>query len=47
MVARRLGYEPGAREASARSALLRDYARHTEAIRAAYLAILGVEEAAG
>jgi glutamate-ammonia-ligase adenylyltransferase len=43
-VARRLGYAAGAREASARSALLRDYARHTEAIRAAYLAILGVDE---
>ena len=46
MVARRLGYG-GAREASARSALLRDYARHTEAIREAYLAILGVGEGAG
>ncbi|HSJ97744.1 MAG TPA: hypothetical protein VLC53_11760, partial [Myxococcota bacterium] len=44
VVARRLGYGAGAREASARSALLRDYARHTEAIRAAYLAILGVAE---
>jgi len=43
-VASRLGYAKGAREASARSALLRDYARHTEAIRAAYLAILGVGE---
>jgi len=42
VVARRLGYAAGAREASARGALLRDYARHTEAIRAAYLAILGV-----
>ncbi len=41
-VARRLGYAAGAREASARAALLRDYARHTEAIREAYLAILGV-----
>ncbi|MEB2344503.1 MAG: hypothetical protein OZ948_07180 [Deltaproteobacteria bacterium] len=40
-VARRLGYAEGAREASARSALLRDYARHTEAIRAVYQAILG------
>ena len=42
-IARRLGYCEGTREASARSALLRDYARHTEAIRAAYLEILGVE----
>ncbi len=42
-VARRLGYAAGAREASARAALLRDYARHTEAIRHAYLAILGVD----
>jgi glutamate-ammonia-ligase adenylyltransferase len=41
-IARRLGYAGGTREASARSALLRDYARHTEAIRAAYLEILGV-----
>lgn len=45
-VARRLGYGAGAREASARSALLRDYARHTEAIRAAYLAILEIGETA-
>ena len=42
-VARRLGYAAGAREASARAALLRDYTRHTEAIRQAYLAILGVD----
>jgi glutamate-ammonia-ligase adenylyltransferase len=40
-LARRLGYAPGAREASARGALLRDYTRHTEAIRRAYLEILG------
>lgn len=45
-VARRLGYAPGAREASARSVLLRDYALHTEAIRSAYLEILGVGEEA-
>jgi glutamate-ammonia-ligase adenylyltransferase len=43
VVARRLGYAAGAREASARAALLRDYTRHTEAIREAYLAILGVD----
>lgn len=42
-VARRLGYAAGAREASARAALLRDYSRHTEAIRRAYLAILDVD----
>jgi hypothetical protein len=41
-LARRLGYATGHREASARSALLRDYARHTEAIRRAYLEILHV-----
>lgn len=41
-VARRLGYAAGAREASARSALLRDYARHTEAIRSVYVEVLGV-----
>ena len=41
-VARRLGYAAGAREASARAALLRDYTRHTEAIRRAYLTVLGV-----
>ena len=39
-LARRLGYAPGARESSARNALLRDYTRHTEAIRSAYLAVL-------
>ncbi len=41
-LARRLGYAAGARESSARRALQADYARHTDAIRAAYLAILGV-----
>jgi glutamate-ammonia-ligase adenylyltransferase len=41
VVARRLGYG-GPREASARAALLRDYTSHTEAIRRAYLEILGV-----
>jgi glutamate-ammonia-ligase adenylyltransferase len=41
-LARRLGYGGGARESSARRALLDDYARHTLAIRAAYLEILGV-----
>jgi glutamate-ammonia-ligase adenylyltransferase len=41
-LARRLGYGGGARESSARRALLDDYARHTRAIRAAYLEILGV-----
>lgn len=41
-LARRLGYAAGARESSARRQLLADYARHTEAIRLAYLAILGV-----
>jgi glutamate-ammonia-ligase adenylyltransferase len=39
-LARRLGYTGGAREASARRALLDDYARHTDAIRAVYRAIL-------
>jgi glutamate-ammonia-ligase adenylyltransferase len=39
-LARRLGYKAGAREASARRALLDDYARHTTAIRRAYDAIL-------
>jgi glutamine synthetase adenylyltransferase len=42
-LARRLGYAPGTREASARGALLRDYARHTEAVRRAYLDVLGIE----
>lgn len=41
-LARRLGYSGGTRESSARRALLDDYARHTRAIRAAYLEILGV-----
>src|SRR5690606_22301297 len=40
----RLGYAAGAREAGARAARLRDYARHTEAVRRAYLAILEVDE---
>ncbi|HTY16233.1 MAG TPA: hypothetical protein VMH82_00755 [Myxococcota bacterium] len=39
-LARRLGYAAGARESSPRNALLRDYERHTEAIRSAYLAVL-------
>jgi len=43
-LARRLGYAEGARESSPRNALLRDYARHTEAIRRAYLAILGAAD---
>jgi [glutamine synthetase] adenylyltransferase / [glutamine synthetase]-adenylyl-L-tyrosine phosphorylase len=42
-LARRLGYRAESRESSARRALLRDYARHTEAIRAAYVAILGAD----
>ncbi len=41
-LARRLGYRAGARESSARRALLDDYASHTRAIRAAYLEILDV-----
>ena len=41
-LARRLGYAAGNREASARRALQDDYARHTDAIRGAYLEILGV-----
>ena len=41
-LARRLGYAAGARESSARRALQADYARHTDAIRAAYLEILRV-----
>jgi [glutamine synthetase] adenylyltransferase / [glutamine synthetase]-adenylyl-L-tyrosine phosphorylase len=40
-LARRLGYAPGAREASARRALLDDYARHTDAIRRCYREVLG------
>jgi glutamate-ammonia-ligase adenylyltransferase len=42
-LARRLGYAAGAREASARRALLDDYARHTNAIRRVYLAVLGAD----
>jgi glutamate-ammonia-ligase adenylyltransferase len=41
-LALRLGYPGGGREAGPRRALLRDYARHTEAIRRAYLEILDV-----
>jgi glutamate-ammonia-ligase adenylyltransferase len=41
-LARRLGYPAGSRESSARRALQADYARHTDAIRRAYLEILGV-----
>ena len=41
-LALRLGYPGGGRESGPRRALLRDYARHTEAIRRAYLEILGV-----
>lgn len=40
-LARRLGYTGGAREASARRALLDDYARHTDAIRRVYEAVIG------
>lgn len=43
-LALRLGYPGGEREGGARRALLRDYTQHTEAIRAAYLAVLGVAE---
>ncbi len=39
-LALRLGYPGGGRESGPRRALLRDYARHTEAIRRAYRAIL-------
>jgi hypothetical protein len=39
-LARRIGYAEGARESSPRNALLRDYARHTEAIRRVYLEVL-------
>lgn len=35
-LARRVGYAAGSREGGARRALLRDYRRHTEAIRAVY-----------
>lgn len=41
-LARRLGYAAGSRESSARRALQADYARHTDAIRGAYLDVLGV-----
>lgn len=41
-LARRLGYAAGARESSARRALLDDYARHTDAIRRVYGEVLGV-----
>lgn len=41
-LARRLGYAAGARESSARRALLDDYARHTDAIRRVYCEVLGV-----
>lgn len=37
---RRMGYRPEVRERDVRRALLRDYTRHTEAIRSAYLEIL-------
>jgi glutamate-ammonia-ligase adenylyltransferase len=40
-LARRLGYALGAREASARRALLDDYARHTDAIRRVYREVFG------
>jgi len=42
-LARRLGYAAGSRESSARRALQADYARHTDAIRRAYLEVLGVQ----
>jgi glutamate-ammonia-ligase adenylyltransferase len=35
-LARHVGYAPGSREGGARRALLRDYRRHTEAIRSVY-----------
>ena len=43
-LARRLGYRPGTRERDARRALLRDYDRHTEAVRKTYLEVLGLDE---
>jgi glutamate-ammonia-ligase adenylyltransferase len=43
-LALRLEYASGSREGGARRALLADYKRHTEAIRATYLAILGADE---
>ncbi len=39
-LALRLGYPAGGRESGPRRALLRDYARHTDKVRGAYLAIL-------
>ena len=39
---RRMGYSPGIRERDVRRALLRDYTRHTEAIRSAYLEVLKI-----
>ena len=42
-LARRLGYPAGARESSARRAMQADYTRHTDAIRRAYLEVLGVQ----
>ena len=42
-LARQLGYPPSQRAGGARRALLDDYRRHTTAIRAAYLEVLGVE----
>ena len=42
-LARRLGYPAGSRESSARRAQQADYARHTDAIRDAYLEVLGVQ----
>jgi len=41
-VARSLGYAPPARSGGARRFLLKDYRRHTEAIRGVYLEVLGV-----
>lgn len=43
-LARRLGYTSPQRAGGARRALLDDYRRHTEAIRAVYLGVLGVSE---
>lgn len=43
-LARRMGYPETGRDAGPRRALLSDYARHTEAIRAVYLETLGEEE---
>jgi len=44
-LARHLGYAPGSREGGARRALLRDYRRHTEAIRQVYDAFVAGETA--